>query len=274
MARILILSSWVARGHVGLSAAVPVLNALGHSVTQLPTILLSNHPGWPHVAGEVVPPEMLRTMIDALTANGWLDGHDAVLTGYLPTVAHVTLAAELVTRLRGTTPVPRIVVDPIIGDAPGGLYLPEAVAEALRAELCPLADLLTPNRFELGWLTGRSVETLTDTDTAAEALRAQCCGDAVLATSAPLGPDRTGVLARDAAGTRVFSTTRLDGVPHGVGDVFSALMTAGLPTATALGHLQALVAESLGADHLRIVEAAGQWTTASPLHPTRYPGKG
>ena len=50
MARILILSSWVAHGHVGLSAAAPALQALGHEVTQLPTTVLSNHPGWPHVA--------------------------------------------------------------------------------------------------------------------------------------------------------------------------------------------------------------------------------
>ena len=63
--RILALSSQVAFGHVGLSAAVPVLQRLGHSVTALPTVMLSNHPGWPHVAGRRVPVADLDSMIDA-----------------------------------------------------------------------------------------------------------------------------------------------------------------------------------------------------------------
>lgn len=273
MACILILSSWVARGHVGLSAAVPVLQALGHSVTQLPTILLSNHPGWPDVAGEVVPPETLRAMIDALAENGWLDDHDALLTGYLPTEAHVELAAELVSRQRASS-TPRVVVDPVIGDAPGGLYLPERVAETLRTRLCPLADLLTPNLFELGWLTDKSVQDLPEATLAAEVLRKQCRSDTVLVTSAPLGPGRTGVLAGDTDGSQVYATTRFDGVPHGVGDVFSALIAAGLSTGTALGHLQALISHSVSKDHLRIIEASEHWVTADPQQPTHLPEKG
>lgn len=273
MARILILSSWVAQGHVGLSAAVPVLQALGHSVTQLPTILLSNHPGWPHVAGDVVPPETLRAMIDALAENGWLTSHDALLTGYLPSEAHVELAVELVTRLRAVSK-PRVVVDPVFGDTPGGLYLPASVAEILRARLCPLADLLTPNLFELGWLTDRSIETVPEAVTAAEALRERWRSDAVLVTSAPLSRDCTGVLECSAKGMQLYAVTRFDGVPHGVGDVFSALMATGLPARTALGHLQALIGQSLGKEHLRIVEAAQRWVTAEALQPTSIPEKG
>jgi len=139
-----------------------VLQALGHEVTQLPTAILSNHPGWPHHAGRPVSPEQLGAMIDAIDANGWLHGHDAFLTGYLPTVQQVGLARELISRLRRGQASPLIVVDPILGDDPGGLYLPEAVALAIRDELVPLGDALTPNRFELGWLTGLSITTLAD----------------------------------------------------------------------------------------------------------------
>ena len=171
MARILILSSWVAHGHVGLSAAAPALQALGHSVTQLPTTLLSNHPGWPHAAGRAMPPDTLREMIDALGANGWLTQQDALLTGYLPSVAHVALAAELMKRLRESAPnALRVVVDPVMGDEPTGLYIPEAVACAIRDALCPLADILTPNLFELGWLAKRPVSSLAETRAAAETL--------------------------------------------------------------------------------------------------------
>ena len=79
MGRVLAISSQVARGHVGLSAIVPALQALGHEVIALPTILLSNHPGHPRFAGERVAPDLLRRMFDALESNRWLGEIDAVL---------------------------------------------------------------------------------------------------------------------------------------------------------------------------------------------------
>ncbi|MGC9419866.1 MAG: bifunctional hydroxymethylpyrimidine kinase/phosphomethylpyrimidine kinase, partial [Rhodovulum sp.] len=154
MARIVMLSSWVAHGHVGLSAAAPAVQALGHGVTQLPTTILSNHPGWPRVAGAPLPAPQIAAMIEALAGNGWLAGVDAVLTGYLPTPAHVDLAAGLIERLRTGDVRPRVVVDPVLGDDPDGRYIAADAARALRDRLVPLADILTPNRFELGWLTG------------------------------------------------------------------------------------------------------------------------
>ncbi len=46
---------------------------------------------------------------------------------------------------------------PIIGDEPAGIYVDEAAASAVRDQLVPLADIVTPNAFELGWLSGRAI---------------------------------------------------------------------------------------------------------------------
>jgi pyridoxine kinase len=256
MARVLILSSWVAHGHVGASAAGPALQALGHAVTVLPTTILSNHPGWPHVAGRAVPVEELSAMADALDANGWLAGADALLTGYLPSPAHVAFAAALARRARPS----RLVVDPILGDTPGGLYQPREVARALRDTLVPEADILTPNAFELGWLTGRPVGTPAEIAGAAAALAGR-----VLVTSVPGAPGETGVM--EVPGPRLWRMPRHEAVPHGPGDVFAGLVAAGLDVSAALGHLQALVEASLGADHLEIPGRAADWTAAPPLAP-------
>lgn len=253
--RVLILSSWVARGHVGLSAGAPVLQLLGHEVTQLPTVILSNHPGFAHVAGRPVAVDQLDAMIAALEGNGWLAEVDALLTGYLPSPDHVALAVGLAGRLRGRA---RIVVDPVLGDAPKGLYLPGAVAEALRDGLVPLADVLTPNLFELGWLSGMPVD---DLDAAGRSLAA---GREVLVTSVPAGAGRIGV-RRFGGDGGLWAAPRREGVPHGVGDVFAALVAGGLGPGAALGHLDALIGASLGHPHLRIAEAAATWTTAPPL---------
>ncbi|ASP19137.1 pyridoxine/pyridoxal/pyridoxamine kinase [Antarctobacter heliothermus] len=261
MARILILSSWVAYGHVGASAGAPALQALGHTVTQLPTVMLSNHPGWPQVAGVPIPPERIGAMIDAVEANGWLAEQDALLVGYLPTPEHVALAVELVERVRAVGA--RVVIDPVLGDAPKGLYLAEETAEALRDRLVPLADVLTPNLFELGWLTGTPAGDMQAARAAAETLLDPA--QEVLVTSAPFGPGTTGVLRVTAEGAQVCPVPLRNGVPHGVGDVFSALIAGGLAPAAALGHLSSLIDSSLYAPHLRIAETATTWTRAMPL---------
>jgi pyridoxine kinase len=267
MSRVLILSSWVAFGHVGLSAGGPALQALGHTVTQLPTVMLSNHPGWPHVAGQAVPVAQIDAMVQALDDNGWLAEQDALLIGYLPSPAHVAQACALVARLRQVCSALRVVVDPVLGDLPKGLYVPQPVAEALRDDLLPLADVLTPNRFELGWLTGHAVDTLDQARTAAQTLLARSAARNVLVTSPPLGPDATGLLALTPDVT-LYRRALRSGVPHGVGDVFSALIAAGLPAAQALGHLDALIGASLDAPHLRIAESAPLWTRAAPVPAT------
>jgi pyridoxine kinase len=261
MARVLAISSWVAAGHVGLSAVVPALTLLGHAVIALPTVMLSNHKAFAHVAGAETPPETLAAMLDAIAANGWLAEVDAVLTGYLPSAAHAAFAAEAVARARAARADLRVVVDPVCGDDPTGLYLPPDAAAALRDRLVPMADVLTPNRFELAWLSGAPVSSLAEAVAAAATL-----GDmTVLLTSPPLGPEETGVCALSEGRATLHRTPRIDGAPHGAGDVFAGLIAAGLAPGAAAGMLHALVVESRGRPHLALAEAAPRWTAAQPL---------
>lgn len=262
MARVLVLSSWTSAGHVGLSAAAPALQALGHVAIQLPTIVLSNEPGFAHTAGDQIAPGQLAAMIDALDGNGWLVGLDALLTGYLPSVAHVEIATGLVERVRRRSPGARVVVDPILGDTAEGLYLDPAAAAAVRDRLTPVADVLTPNAFELGWLSGRRIARLADAVAAARGLSPQA-GARVLVTSPPLTAT-TGVLEVAQGRPVLFETPQSPDVPHGVGDVLAALVAAGLPTGAAVGHLAALCAASAGAEHLALVPASA-WIPAAPV---------
>jgi len=231
VARILAISSHVARGHVGLAAMVPVFQAMGHNVTALATVLLSNHPGHRHVSGTRVEPEVLRGMVDALDHNGWLGEFEAVVSGYLPTVAHVELTRETFERIVARRNDARdgravtFICDPVIGDMPKGLYVAADAAAATRDHLLPLASAITPNAFELAWLSGRSVCSIDEATAAAEAL-----GVRTIVTSVPAGVARLAnvdvpnvdATGDSAATTSIVATQCYDNVPNGTGDVFTA----------------------------------------------------
>ncbi len=269
MPTILSLSSQVARGHVGHSAAVFAWQRLGIDVVPLPTILLSNRPDHPHRAAERVRPAFLREMIAALDANGWLGEIDAVFTGYLPSAEHVALAAGLVGRLKAAKPDLLYGCDPILGDEPGGLYIAEEAAIALRDTLMPLADLVTPNRFELGWLAGEDVRSVQDAACAARHLARPM----VLATSAPAtsGDELTNLLVE---GGRAWGAvvTRRAAVPHGTGDLLAALFFGHLlrsrPAAEALAlataGIEAVIEASDGREELNLIASQDSWALPGP----------
>ena len=258
---ILAISSTVAAGHVGLSAIAPALHLIGRTAAALPTITLSNHPGFAHVSGIQTPPETLLAMIDALEQNGWLAHIDTILTGYLPSAAHVKVASTAVNRVRTHNPATRYICDPVLGDDPKGLYIDQAAANAIRDELIPLANIALPNRFELSWLTGTPVTTPTDAITAARTLP---CSH-IIAKSIPSSADQICNIDITSDTATSIAIQPLNHVPNGTGDMLSGLIAAGwsLPRATAA--LTSVISASLGQDHLAIVPAADQWRNAAPL---------
>jgi len=221
MGRVLAISSQVAHGAVGLSAAVPALQALGHEVIALPTILLSNHPGHARFAGERVSPALLDRMLDALDSNGWLAGLNAILTGYLPSSEHAAFAEAAVRRVKQLSPDALYICDPVLGDHPRGLYIAQDAAEAIRSRLVPQAGVLKMNRFEAEWLSGTDIANSADAHAAA--LRHHW--RTVMITSLPAtdAASLTNVLITSHASPVSIDVTRHDRVPNGTGDLFGAL---------------------------------------------------
>jgi pyridoxine kinase len=268
MARILAISSQVVRGHVGLSAAVPALQSLGHDVWPLPTVLLSNHPGHAPPAGTRIDAATLDAIVRALDAKGWLDEVDAVLTGYLPSAEHVASAVATVERLRRRRPHTLMLCDPVLGDDPMGLYIDPAAAAAVRDRLLPLADVATPNRMELSFLTSRPVR---DPDQAARALECLACGGGV-ATSIAAGD---GLIANVLSLGRELAIARVPlrpSAPHGTGDLFAALVLGhvlagsdiGRAVACATAGVDVALAASTGADELQLADSLADLRAAEP----------
>jgi pyridoxine kinase len=223
-ATVIVISSHVVRGSVGNRAAVFALETLGHQVWALPTVVLPWHPGHGRSTRLTFAEADFDAAIDDLIRAPWIGEVKAVLTGYFGNAAQVRSVARLVAALRANRPDLLYVCDPVMGDL-GGLYVPEATAEAIRDELIPLASLATPNRYELAWMAGAPLEN----------------NAAVMDAALSLGPSRmlvTSALAMMAGGMgNLYLTGRhallaehrlIDNPPNGLGDLLAALFLSRL----------------------------------------------
>src|SRR5262245_18752176 len=134
MAKVLAISSHVARGHVGLAATVPALQWIGHEVWALPTVVVASRPGLGRLVKRDVPAAEIGDMLSTLEADGCWTSLDAVLTGYFVTPDAVSAAARAIDRIRQAHRSVLVLVDPNLGDG-GRLYVAENTAQAIRREL-------------------------------------------------------------------------------------------------------------------------------------------
>ena len=275
MATVAALSSFVARGAVRLRAIVPALERMGHEAVAVPTVVLSSHPRHRQWAGHAADPATLADMVAALDANGWLAQVDAVLTGYLPSAAHVGIAEDLIARVRANRADALVVCDPVLGDDPDGLFMAESVAEAVRDKLLPLADVVKANRFELAWLSGRAVTSPESAVAAARSLGRPV----VVASSVPNGERAIANVVITTDRAAFCAVEREDGVPRGTGDLLGALLTGGLASGRdafeSLAHAAFRVARMIDASRshpeLQLADA-GAWQASGSVLLTEIAG--
>ncbi|GAA2752783.1 pyridoxal kinase [Amnibacterium kyonggiense] len=265
--RLLSVQSEVAYGHVGNSAAVFPLQRLGVEVVAVPTVLFSNHTGYGSWRGLRLAPEQVADVLLGVEERGAFADLDVVLSGYLGDAGTALVVADAVRRVKAASPGAVYACDPVMGNAAAGLFVAPAIPELLRAEVVPLADLITPNAFELGLLTGTEPTTLPELLDAADLARA-LGPSTVLVTSvarAEGDPETVEMLAVDAAGAWLVGTPRLPRSFGGTGDVTAALFTAHLRTSGDAAGALARTASSVfdlieltvraGDGELRIVDA-------------------
>ena len=218
---VVVVNSLVARGGVGGRASVFVLERLGFPVWLVPTVLLSWHPGHGPATRIVSPTAQFQPFLADLAAARWLSEVGAILVGYLGDVAQVESIVRLIEALKARNPNALFLCDPVIGDH-GRLFQPEAIAMAVRDRLVPLADIVTPNRFELGWSVGTPVADNRALIGAARRLgRSE-----VVVTSAFAGPGDLGNLVVHGDQVHFASHGALPSAPNGTGDVLAALYLA------------------------------------------------
>lgn len=230
MKSILSIQSHVAYGYVGNRAAVFPLQRLGFDVTAINTVQFSNHTGYGDWQGDIFSADQIRLLIDGVRTRGVFSHLNALLTGYMGNPALGELIVELVHELKATTPEFIYCCDPVMGDAEGGCYVHPDISQIFKNDLMPIADILTPNQFELQYLSDMPVHSLSDIQAACHALLKRgpktIVVTSVLCEETPAG--KIQMLLHQAEGSWLVEMPRLAPslAPNGAGDLTAALLLA------------------------------------------------
>src|SRR5271165_2753956 len=222
MPTVLSIQSWVASGNVGNCAALFPLQRLGIDTWSLNTVAFSNHTGYGKWRGEAVPARTIAALFEGIAELGLLPRCDAVLSGYLGEPETGPVLLDIVHRVKAANAKALFCCDPVMGDVGPGWYVRSGIPEWYRDQALAAADIATPNRFELEWLTGARIGNLAEAADAAAGLRERGPG-IVLVTSLEPAADRLAVLAAASDGVWVVETPRLAIEATGCGDALAAL---------------------------------------------------
>ncbi|XP_074102309.1 pyridoxal kinase [Cotesia typhae] len=222
--RVLSIQSHVVSGYVGNKSATFPLQLLGFEVDAINSVQLSNHTGYKVTKGDILNDHNLSQLIDGLVAND-LHHYTHLLTGYVGSASFLKQIAQVIPILKKKNPNLIYLCDPVLGDD-GKLYVPKELIEIYKKEIVPLADIITPNQFELELLTDKKIATISDVQNAMKYLYGQG-PKTVVVSSIDINNELTAIAGDSKDGKMI----KLD-IPKiplsyvGSGDLFAALFLA------------------------------------------------
>jgi pyridoxine kinase len=222
---ILSIQSWVAFGHVGNAAAIFPMQRLGVEAWAVNTVQFSNHTGYGKWRGQVFSADLVRDLVQGIEERGALPTCTGVLSGYMGDAGIGEAILDAVARVKAANPRAIYCCDPVIGDVGRGVFVRPGIPEFLRDHAVPAAQLVTPNAFELAWLTGRPVDSAPEAAAACDALHAMG-PRVILVTSLEDGgddPKTIALMASDRGQRFILRTPRLPLSVNGAGDAIAAL---------------------------------------------------
>ncbi len=228
MKRIVTIQDISCFGKCSLTAALPIISAMGVETAVVPTAVLSTHTGG--FSGYTF--RDLTSDIPAIT-NHWdnLKLHfDGIYTGYLGSAEQVNMVADFFDRFKAEDT--KIIVDPVMGDG-GKLYAgftPDFAGEMKK--LCSKADIIVPNMTEASYMLEVPFTETYDEAYVKNMLRGLTdfgCDTAIL-TGIRYGDGLHGAVAYNRKTGEYCTSFRphLDYAMHGTGDVFSSVLSGEL----------------------------------------------
>ncbi|BBY06896.1 bifunctional hydroxymethylpyrimidine kinase/phosphomethylpyrimidine kinase [Mycobacterium noviomagense] len=233
--RVLTIAGSDSGGGAGLQADIRTCALLGvHALCAVTAVTVQNSVG---VKGfHLVPEGVITAQIEVVSHD---IGFQAAKTGML---ASPEIIGAVAAAWRDHSPDVPLVVDPVCASMHGDPLLEPSGLETLRAELFPLATLVTPNLHEVRLLVDIDVVDAKSQREAARALHA-LGAQWVLVKGGHLRPSESSTdLLFDGNDFHEFNSPRVDtSHDHGAGDTLSAAVACALahdypvPDAVAFG---------------------------------------
>jgi len=225
---IMSIQSHVAYGHVGNAAAVFPLQRMGVEVWPIHTVQFSNHTGYGSWKGRVFDADMISEIVTGIEQRGVLGECDGILSGYMGSSDIGEAVLDAVTTVKRANPAGKYCCDPVIGDVGRGIFVRDGIPEFMKNKAVPAADVITPNQFELNYLSKRTSNTLLQARDAVKAVHG-LGPRTVLVTS--LHTDETpgdsiDLLASNEGACFILRTPKLPLAVNGAGDAIAALFFA------------------------------------------------
>lgn len=258
--RVLAVHDLCSFGRCSLTAAIPVISAMGMQVCPLPTAFFSNNLTY----GEFT----FHDFTDKMT--GFMDRweklgfrYDAVYSGFLASIEQIEVVRDAARRF-ASREESLVVVDPAMGDD-GKLYPvfgPEYV-DAMRT-LVKEATLITPNFTEACFLLNEPCDMTPPSGDKLRAMTEKLVGmgaKQVVITSVPASENEIRVVSFDSVtGEYAERTTpRIPFTTCGTGDLFTSVVTGALLRGETLAAASALA--------MRFVSRVMEFTLASGSDP-------
>ncbi len=228
MKRILTIQDISCVGKCSLTAALPIISAMGVECGILPTAVLSTHTAFEGFTFCDLTDEIKNIK------NHWLRENidfDAIYTGYLGSMKQIALVSEIFDDFKNNDNL--IIIDPVMGDN-GKLYpgfSNDFPKEMLK--LCSKADIILPNITEACFMLGKEyIEKGYDENYIKDMLRELCTYGAKISviTGVSFNDGKLGVMSYNSETNKFFSyyNDKIKARYHGTGDVFASCMTGAL----------------------------------------------
>lgn len=223
-------------GKCSLTAAVPVISALGVQCCPLVTGVLSNQTGYSSYFMRDLTDDMVRCIDEWKKLNA---SFDALLSGFIASAKQGEIICGFFDDFGKNA---LVAVDPVMAD--DGVIGSSFDKKTMQAvfSLCKKADLITPNLTELCLLCGEDYRQVTEKsgDELLEKVRLMskslCTGRtaSVVTTGIHTAKEKIANAVYTEKGFEVIEQDRLYGSFSGTGDIFSSIVTAQMVKGTSL----------------------------------------
>ncbi|XP_050392766.1 pyridoxal kinase isoform X2 [Patella vulgata] len=225
---VLSIQSTVVYGYVGNKSATFPLQVLGFDVSTINSVQFSNHTGYGKFKGQILDSNDIGALYEGLKQNNLLK-YSHVLTGYIGSKSFLEKVGEMVSEIKAKSPSVKYVCDPVMGDH-GKMYVPQELLPVYRDVIIPLADIITPNQFELELLTEVSIRSIEDCVKAIDILHERGVVTVVLSSSLLGNDGHLLCIASSVIGGKKESyKVEMPFLPatfSGTGDLFAATLLA------------------------------------------------